>query len=704
MRLDEIYQMNGKTQQGRIVKQGVSFRASVSFPRELYLTLERIARQKKSRWRGLFEKRRRGTWRNKRLFSEGSGEREPRSFARRRGRWKEPMETREAGGKPTKRGLEAAMPLNEVNSLRQLNKAASSRQPRRVRVVSYFSGCGGMDLGFRGGFAYGGDRFGRQPFEIVRAYDFDLRCVETYRLNISERVEEAALHEVKPAEVPGADVLIGGFPCQDFSSCGPQKGLASPRGRLYRAMVDYMEHHHPIVAVGENVPHLARIDSGNVMERIIRDLKEAGYRVYVWDLYAPDFGIPQRRSRLFFVCVRDDAPGEPPPPEPEYPADEHRSIDWAIDDLAHISDETVPNQSQYFLASRAKKGNGQGDEKSKKGRPAYTVRANAKSRVQFHYALNRRLTVRECARLQSFPDNFVFPHSATTTILPDPPSGATGWSTRNRSPGRSSRSTAAMRNRRHRTPRPVPPCADRSRDLGPLRRPAPTAEPAARPAAGVAARLRQAESGPPKPGPSLARSCGPLRGTLHSGAMNVQGDRVRLGVIGYGMVCDSYLQTLRRFDHVAFAACADMEPERARRVAAEYGFGRACGVDELVRGDDTDLVHNLTVPAAHAEINLAVLDGGKHVSSEKPLGITLQEAQAVLRRAEDQGLRVGCAPDTFLAVGPPALPAPGRAGRRRAGWSPPSARWPGTAPTPTTPTRTSSTRKGRDRCSTRACT
>ena len=128
-------------------------------------------------------------------------------------------------------------------------------------------------------------------------------------------------------------------------------------------------------------------------------------------------------------------------------------------------------------------------------------------------------------------------------------------------------------------------------------------------------------------------------------------EKIRLGVIGCGMVCDSYLQTLQRFDHVAFAACADLEPERARRVAAEYGFGRACSVDELVRGDDTDLVLNLTIPATHAELNLAALEGGKHVYSEKPLGITLQEAQAVLRRAVDQGLRVGCAPDTFLAGG-----------------------------------------------------
>ena len=133
--------------------------------------------------------------------------------------------------------------------------------------------------------------------------------------------------------------------------------------------------------------------------------------------------------------------------------------------------------------------------------------------------------------------------------------------------------------------------------------------------------------------------------------MKGNGDKVRLGVIGCGMVCDSYLETLQRFDHVAFAACADLLPERARQVAAQFGFGRACSVDELLRGDDTDLVLNLTIPATHAELNLAALDRGKHVYSEKPLGITLQEAQAVLRRAGEKGLRVGCAPDTFLAGG-----------------------------------------------------
>lgn len=288
---------------------------------------------------------------------------------------------------------------------------------RDFRVVSYFSGCGGMDLGFLGGFDFKGDRFKKQPFEMLRAYDFDEKCVETYRLNISDHIEKADLTEISPDMVPGADVLIGGFPCQDFSSCGPKKGLTSARGKLYRTLVDYMGHHRPYVVVGENVPNIARMHSGAVMKRIIIDLEAVGYRVHIWDLYGPDFGIPQTRSRLFFVCVRDDIDGSPTPPEPEYPENKYRSIDWAIADLAPVSDETIPNQSQYFLASKAKKGNGQGDEKSKKGRPAYTVRANAKSRVQFHYALDRRLTVRECARLQTFPDGFIFPHSMTANIM-----------------------------------------------------------------------------------------------------------------------------------------------------------------------------------------------------------------------------------------------------------------------------------------------
>ena len=108
--------------------------------------------------------------------------------------------------------------------------------------------------------------------------------------------------------------------------------------------------------------------------------------------------------------------GEPIAPVGEFIGNP-RGTKWAIEDLAQVKDESIGNQSQYFKASKAKKGNGQGDERCKADKPSYTIRANAKSRVQFHYRLKRRLTVRECARLQTFPDDFYFPHSATTNIM-----------------------------------------------------------------------------------------------------------------------------------------------------------------------------------------------------------------------------------------------------------------------------------------------
>lgn len=286
-------------------------------------------------------------------------------------------------------------------------------------VVSLFSGCGGLDLGFMGGFSYKGQYINSKPFKIIKAYDFNEACVDTYKLNIDDHIEAADLSVLSASAMPKADVLIGGFPCQDFSSCGPKKGLSSERGRLYNALVDYMHVHKPKLVIGENVPHLEKIDNGMAIKQIVHDLSAAGpgYTFQVWKLFAPEFGVPQTRTRLFFVGVRNDIVGIPVSPKPVFSEKKYRAIDWAIQDLEDILDESIPNQGQYFKASKAKKGNGQGDEKNRRGEPSYTVRANAKSRVHFHYGLNRRLTVRECARLQTFPDEFIFPHSATVNIM-----------------------------------------------------------------------------------------------------------------------------------------------------------------------------------------------------------------------------------------------------------------------------------------------
>jgi DNA (cytosine-5)-methyltransferase 1 len=287
---------------------------------------------------------------------------------------------------------------------------------QRTSVLSLFSGCGGLDLGILGGFTYLGGLYRSLPFEIVGAYDNDPRAVETYKLNIGDHARVADLAELSPRELPSSDLLLGGFPCQDFSTSGPKVGLEGKRGRLYRVLVSYMAHHRPKVVVAENVTGLVRLQDGRILETILRELEETGYRFKVWNLTCADYGLPQSRRRLLLVGVRDDLLGHPTIPQATHFM-ANRSIDEAIDDLKPITDETFTNQSQYFVATAATSGGGQGDHVSKRGELAYTVRANAKARIHFHYELNRRLTVRECARLQSFPDEFVFPHSAMNNMV-----------------------------------------------------------------------------------------------------------------------------------------------------------------------------------------------------------------------------------------------------------------------------------------------
>lgn len=284
-----------------------------------------------------------------------------------------------------------------------------------ISAVSFFAGCGGLDIGVKGGFQFLGADYPQLPIDIKKAYDIDQRAIETYKLNISEDAEVCDLVEVDHAKLPSAEILFGGFPCQDFSTSGPKTGLEGRRGRLYEVMIEYMNTHRPAVVVGENVPGLARLQGGAILETILRDLTATGYRFKVWSLYCPDYGLPQSRTRLILVGVRNDIEGFPVIPPPTHLM-AHRSIDDAIGDLEAVSDEAVPNQSQYFVATAATAGGGQGDHVSKRGQLAYTVRANAKARIHFHYSLPRRLTVRECARLQSFPDEFVFPHSAMNAM------------------------------------------------------------------------------------------------------------------------------------------------------------------------------------------------------------------------------------------------------------------------------------------------
>lgn len=285
----------------------------------------------------------------------------------------------------------------------------------QISVVSLFSGCGGLDLGFEGGFDFLGANYERLPFRVDAAFDNLGDAIETYKFNLGDAIESLDLATADIVDLPKADVLIGGFPCQDFSSSGPKVGLKGERGQLYTVLRDYMQEHQPKVVIGENVPHLRGLNKGKYLEKIVSDFEGCGYKVAVWELFGPDYGLPQSRRRLIIACVRADLNGFPVKPKPTHTAS-HVPIDVALSDLVDITDESVTNQSQFFIASKASSGGGQGDHTNQIGKVAYCIRANSRGRIQFHHSLGRRLTVRECARLQSFPDEFVFPFTTQRNL------------------------------------------------------------------------------------------------------------------------------------------------------------------------------------------------------------------------------------------------------------------------------------------------
>jgi len=126
--------------------------------------------------------------------------------------------------------------------------------------------------------------------------------------------------------------------------------------------------------------------------------------------------------------------------------------------------------------------------------------------------------------------------------------------------------------------------------------------------------------------------------------------KVKLGIIGCGNISPQYFKGCRIFDIVDIVACADLDMSRAQAKAAEYGV-RACTDEELLVNQDIDIVVNLTQPKAHCQVNLTAINAGKHVYCEKPLAINREDGRATVAAARAQGVRLGCAPDTFLGGG-----------------------------------------------------
>ncbi|MBI9070133.1 MAG: DNA cytosine methyltransferase [Melioribacteraceae bacterium] len=292
----------------------------------------------------------------------------------------------------------------------------------KYKVVSLFSGCGGMDLGFQGDFTYLGKNYPARNFEIVFANDIMGAACKTYKENFKHTPHIGDIKEYLDFNgiIPDCDVVIGGFPCQDFSLAGKRNGLNSERGRLYEQMKRVIALKRPKIFIAENVKGLS---IGDALETIKRDFSniEPKYEITHFLKMAADFGVPQTRERIFIVGTRKEYDISFVPPTETHSADgnEDREL-WisskqAIGDLESLEND-VPNHSQYSKA-RNYGSHLQGNKPIKADYPSPTIRAEHHGNIEFHYCLDRRLTVRECARIQSFPDNFVFHSSASKNYV-----------------------------------------------------------------------------------------------------------------------------------------------------------------------------------------------------------------------------------------------------------------------------------------------
>lgn len=287
----------------------------------------------------------------------------------------------------------------------EVNKPTQSafENTSKIRVVSLFSGCGGMDLGFIGGFSVFGRNYPKLPFEIVWSNEKNSAACRTYRRNIADHIREGDVWDFLDDLPNDTDVVIGGFPCQDISINGKGLGVDGARSGQYRAMVETIRRTQPKMFVAENVKGLLLKSRRDSLSRILDDFEALGYKISYQLYNAADYGVPQTRERVFIIGQLDDSQDFVRPAAPKS-KDTWMPVSEAIDDLAFLP----ADDSFNHVWSKANVSGEQGNRRLKRDRPGYTIRAECHGNIQFHYANNRRISMREAARIQSFPDDFIF--------------------------------------------------------------------------------------------------------------------------------------------------------------------------------------------------------------------------------------------------------------------------------------------------------
>ena len=293
-------------------------------------------------------------------------------------------------------------------------------------VVSLFSGCGGLDLGFR-----------QAGFNIIWANEYDKSIWDTYEFNHpNTQLDKRDVRKIDPDDIPDCVGIIGGPPCQSWSEAGAQRGINDSRGQLFFDYIRILKQKKPLFFLAENVSGILAGKHNQAFSNILYHFQNAGYKVTYKLLNASDYLVPQDRKRVIIIGYRDEINRRFEYPNVKSLTNQKSTLRDAIYDLKDIEPTSINSQinksnlailnheymegsfsSIYMSRNRVRSW----DE------PSYTIQAGARH-APIHPQANkmiwvskdkwifdpkspksyRRLSVRECARIQTFPDDFIF--------------------------------------------------------------------------------------------------------------------------------------------------------------------------------------------------------------------------------------------------------------------------------------------------------
>ncbi|MGR5364251.1 DNA cytosine methyltransferase [Vibrio mediterranei] len=291
------------------------------------------------------------------------------------------------------------------------------------KIVSFFAGAGGLDLGFE-----------QAGFDVVWANEYDKEIWDTYEANhVHTALDKRSITDIEASEVPECDGIIGGPPCQSWSEAGAQRGIEDQRGQLFFDFIRILEAKKPKFFLAENVSGMQHARHADALNNIKEMFKKAGYDLFYQMMNAVDYGAAQDRKRVIFIGFRSDLNINFQFPEP-IPLNERKALMDIILDLdgkaVPALEKQKPNPAVKVLNHEYMIGGFSTMYMSRNrvrawSEPSFTIQAggrhapihpsapkmikDGKDKFLFVEGYEyRRLSVRECARIQGFPDDFEF--------------------------------------------------------------------------------------------------------------------------------------------------------------------------------------------------------------------------------------------------------------------------------------------------------